>query len=126
MAWRSDGQTFIGAEDQRAAVKQVGVKDVSVDPQPELRRNPEESIEDKKKTTERKRLAEADSQNGLVKEHGTAVEELTEDRAPRATGTAQLGLGFRKVSHALNDATEPQGQVERSKQTVRNPKSQHL
>ena len=49
VTWSSDGQTFIGTEEQRAAVKQVSLKDVPMDPQPELRGDPEETLEETKK-----------------------------------------------------------------------------
>ena len=117
VTWRSDGETFKGTEEQRAAVKQVSDRDVSVDPQPQ---------QETTKKAEEQRLEQADRLNRFVKmQLATSADE--EDRSPRAPGSGKPGPGIRKTSCPPNDAKESHGQVEQSKKTARNQQVQrHL
>ena len=111
-----------GTEEQREAVKQVSHREVSVDPQPQLRGDPDESYVKEQKKAQDKLLKQADRLNRFVKTQ-LATSADDKDRSPRASGVEKPGPGIRKTSRPPNEATESHGQVEQSKSTARSHKA---
>ena len=98
---------------EREAVKQVSHREVSVDSQPKLRGDPDESYaRNKRKKAEDKCLEQADRRNIFVKmQFATPADE--EDNSPCAPGAGKPGPGIRKTSRPPTEATESQDQVEK-------------
>ena len=94
-------------------------REVSVDPQPQLRGDPDESYVKEQKKAQDKLLKQADRLNRFVKTQlATSADE--EDRSPGASRAGKPGPGIRTTSRPQNEATEPQDQVEKSRKTTRN------